>query len=97
MTGVAGDRRLTGFMTVHTPFHLHGLLSGNARFCQHVAVAAFAIHVGGGMLGVAEEDKIRNFVDALRQNLAGDIDVTHFAVVDCREAGKVAAGGALVA
>ncbi len=98
MTGVARGGCFILAVTIDAPLHLHGVLRPHGVSFHHFSVTTLAFDVGACVGGMAEENKIRQFINPLRRNLArGDIHVANLALADSRKAGAVPRRGLNVA
>jgi hypothetical protein len=85
-------------VTIDAPFHFDRLLKLHDVLLHHIAVAAFALHLGGCVRAVAEEYKIGRFVNPARGNFpVRHVDVTDAALLHRRKSSQVASGGFAVA
>ena len=92
MAGVAPYGSLRGLVAVYAPLHLHGLLHGNTGHQIHVAMASRALNLRPCMLGVAEEDEIRNFIKPKQRNCPFlQFSMTNLALFESRESSSVVA------
>lgn len=60
-------------------------------------MTTLTLYLGSGMSGVAEEYKFGYFVNAVRWNRTpGHVNMTHFALFECREASPLRPFGILM-
>lgn len=76
-------------VAIDAVLHLDRTKKLDLRLLPHITVAGGTLRLRLDVYGVAEKDKVGEFVDALRGNLGGVVFVTGMALGDGRKSGAI--------